>query len=160
MIQGQVIEKVVEYQDNRHADRYFLYVPVNCVVNAKTLIVVHGVGRRARSSAEQLVFLAERFGVILLAPLFSEERYPDYQYLGLTGQGERADHALERIVSDYITYTGRAADKLYLFGFSGGAQFAHRFTMAYPERVARLVTGSAGWYTFPDVLVHPVMMCL
>jgi pimeloyl-ACP methyl ester carboxylesterase len=46
--------------------------------------------------------------------------------------------------------TGARTDKLYLFGYSGGAQFAHRYTMAYPERVASIVIGAAGWYTFPD----------
>lgn len=150
MIKGQIVEKAVPHQDNRYADRYFLYMPLNSATDAKTLIVIHGVGRGARSSAEQLVLLAERYGVILVAPLFSADRYPDYQSLGLTEQGERADQALERIVSDFISHTGSSADMLNLFGFSGGAQFVHRFAMAYPERVARLVAGSAGWYTFPD----------
>jgi pimeloyl-ACP methyl ester carboxylesterase len=36
-----------------------------------------------------------------------------------------------------------------LFGFSGGAQFAHRFAMLHPDCVAALVIASAGWYTFP-----------
>lgn len=46
--------------------------------------------------------------------------------------------------------TGADATKLYLFGYSGGGQFVHRYTKAYPDRVARLVVGAAGWYTFPD----------
>jgi len=36
-----------------------------------------------------------------------------------------------------------------LFGFSGGAQLAHRFAMLYPETVDQLHLGSAGWYTLP-----------
>jgi pimeloyl-ACP methyl ester carboxylesterase len=37
-----------------------------------------------------------------------------------------------------------------LSGFSGGAQFAHRFTWLYPAMVARLCVASPGWWTFPD----------
>jgi pimeloyl-ACP methyl ester carboxylesterase len=46
--------------------------------------------------------------------------------------------------------TGAATAPMHLFGFSGGAQFAHRFAMAFPHRVARAVIAAAGWYTFPD----------
>ena len=37
-----------------------------------------------------------------------------------------------------------------LVGHSAGAQFAHRFAMAFPERVRALAIASAGWYTMPD----------
>ena len=37
-----------------------------------------------------------------------------------------------------------------MFGFSGGGQFVHRYAMVHPDRVARVVIGAAGWYTFPD----------
>jgi pimeloyl-ACP methyl ester carboxylesterase len=43
-----------------------------------------------------------------------------------------------------------AADKVYLFGYSGGGQFAHRYAFTHPQRVAAFVIGAAGWYTFPD----------
>jgi pimeloyl-ACP methyl ester carboxylesterase len=46
--------------------------------------------------------------------------------------------------------TGATTTKIYLFGFSGGAQFAHRYAMAHPERIERVVVAAAGWYTFPD----------
>lgn len=45
--------------------------------------------------------------------------------------------------------------KFDLFGFSGGAQFAHRFAMLHPGVVSRLITSSAGWYTFPDNTAFP-----
>ena len=38
----------------------------------------------------------------------------------------------------------------HVFGFSAGAQFAHRFALAHPQRVAALAVGAAGWYTWPD----------
>ena len=42
------------------------------------------------------------------------------------------------------------------FGFSGGAQLAHRFAMLYPEAVGDLHLGAAGWYTMPqESTVYP-----
>jgi pimeloyl-ACP methyl ester carboxylesterase len=46
--------------------------------------------------------------------------------------------------------TGADVAQIRLFGYSGGAQFAHRYLMAHPERVARAAFAAAGWYTFPD----------
>lgn len=40
--------------------------------------------------------------------------------------------------------------KFNLFGFSGGAQFAHRFAFAHSQRVNAMILGAAGWYTMPD----------
>ncbi len=45
-------------------------------------------------------------------------------------------------------------DSLYMFGYSGGGQFVHRYAMAYPQNVARIVVAAAGWYTFPDSNVN------
>jgi pimeloyl-ACP methyl ester carboxylesterase len=39
---------------------------------------------------------------------------------------------------------------VYLFGYSGGGQFVHRYTMAHPDCVRSFVVGAAGWYTFPN----------
>ena len=46
--------------------------------------------------------------------------------------------------------TDADSSRLYLFGYSGGGQFAHRYAMANPERVAGVVIGAAGWYTMPQ----------
>jgi pimeloyl-ACP methyl ester carboxylesterase len=45
---------------------------------------------------------------------------------------------------------GGLSDRIHLFGYSAGGQFAHRFALAYPERIAKLAVGAAGRYTFPD----------
>ena len=55
-----------------------------------------------------------------------------------------------------VALTGARGDRFYLTGYSGGAQFAHRYAFAYPRRVAALAVCAAGWYTFPDPgLVYP-----
>jgi len=88
--------------------------------------------------------------VILVAPIFSRRYFGDYQRLGREGGGRRADHAIQLISHEVETLTGANSSKISLFGFSGGGQFVHRYAMAYPDHVRRLVVGAAGWYTYPD----------
>lgn len=49
-------------------------------------------------------------------------------------------------VSDYYGVTAN----IFLYGFSGGAQFAHRFAMLYPEKVKGLSVATPGLVTLPD----------
>jgi len=86
--------------------------------------------------------------VVLVAPHFSVDSFRDYQRLGRPGR--RADEALHAIVQEAALLTSAAVDRIYLFGYSGGAQFAHRYAMAHPQRVASVVIAAAGWYSFPD----------
>lgn len=130
--------------------RYFVYVPQRGGAHAPIFVTVHGISRNAREHADRFASYAERYGAVLIAPYFSKDRFPDYQRLGRKGKGERADSVLDRIVADASRLTGASTDGLYLFGYSGGAQFVHRYTLAHPERVKRLVLGAPGWYTFPD----------
>ena len=92
----------------------------------------------------------ETYGTVLAVPLFTRAQYGDYQRLGRTGLGKRSDLALNLMAAEVASSTGAVADRFYLFGFSGGAQFAHRYAMAHPHRVAGAVFASAGWYTLPD----------
>jgi len=129
---------------------YFLYVPSRGAEDAPLFVTVHGISRNAEEHARLFAPYAEQYGAVLLAPLFPAERFPRYQRLGREGSGERADRKLGEILAEVAAITGAAADKLYLFGFSGGGQFVHRYAMAYPSRVARYMVGAAGWYTYPS----------
>lgn len=130
--------------------RYFLYVPRKLRQTAFQYVSVHGISRNAGEHARLFAPLADQYGVVLVAPLLSRRDYGDYQRLGRTGSGRRADQALQRICREVESLTGAAGSKIRLFGFSGGGQFAHRYTMAFPEYVERVVIGAAGWYTYPD----------
>ncbi|MEW5757245.1 MAG: PHB depolymerase family esterase [Pseudomonadota bacterium] len=128
--------------------RYFLFEPSAGSANAPVLVTVHGISRNAATHARRFSHLAERYGVVMAAPLFDEQRYPGYQRLGLRGQ--RADLALNRLLDEVTQLTGADTERVFLFGYSGGGQFVHRYAMAYPHRVAAIAIGAAGWYTFPD----------
>ena len=129
---------------------YFLYVPTQLAAAAPLLVDVHGISRNAGEHIAGFAPFAERYGVVVLAPLFSKERFPDYQRLGRKGRGLRADLALQQMIKEVGQLTGAKTEKVYLFGFSGGAQFVHRYLMAYPKQVASAVIASAGWYKLPD----------
>jgi pimeloyl-ACP methyl ester carboxylesterase len=86
----------------------------------------------------------------LIAPLFAKQTFGQYQQVIDRKRNCRSDLALFDILDDVAAECGFATDRVHLFGFSGGSQFAHRFAMLHPERVITCVCVSAGWYTFPD----------
>jgi|GEM_PF-650486 len=117
------------------------------------LIAIHGVTRAADVLAEQLVHGAGRTGRVVICPLFDSKTYSRYQRF----EGKaRSDQALLRLVDMLVDEGVLPAERFDLAGFSGGAQFAHRFTWLYPHRVGRLSIASAGWYTFPDDEPYPL----
>lgn len=142
---GQVQERQL---GTNNALSYFLYVPTKVNKNASVLVSVHGISRNARKHARRFSRYAERHGVVIVAPLFDEQNYAGYQRLGLSGN--RADLALNQILDEVSQLTQANVHNLYLFGYSGGGQFVHRYAMAYPNRVKAIAVGAAGWYTLPD----------
>lgn len=127
-----------------------LYVPPRLPANPRILVSVHGVSRNVDEHIGLFRHLADRHGVVLIAPTYAPNVFKDYQRLGRTGQGPRADLALIRLLNEISARTGWDTARVDMFGFSGGAQFAHRFALVHPQRVRRLALGSAGWYTMPD----------
>lgn len=144
---GVVQERVLLDDWQQH---YFVYVPRELNATRPLFVAIHGISRNAREHAEQFTALADRYGVAVVAPLFDEQRFPDYQRLGRRGRGARADLMLQRIVDEFAALIGVDASRFCLFGYSGGGQFAHRFALAHPGRVAAYAVGAAGWYTLPD----------
>ena len=145
---GRVLERTLR-SDPRQ--RYFLYIPRCGISSGRILVSVHGISRNAEEHARCFADMAERHGLLLVAPLFTSNRFQDYQRLGRVGKGPRADLALHRVLREVSRLTEVDSEVFYLFGFSGGGQFAHRYALAHPHRVAALVIGAAGWYTFPDL---------
>ncbi len=129
---------------------YSLYVPRKGCKGCPVFITVHGVKRMAREHADEFASFAERYGVVLVAPLFPKDRFCDYQRLGLNGNSVRVDLVMNRIIEEVGFLTAADTDALFMFGYSGGGQFVHRYAMAYPQKLKRIVVAAPGWYTFPD----------
>lgn len=133
---------------------YFLYLPDGLQPGAEPLVLAHGISRNAAEMALRFAELAARHRVPLIAPLFQQHSFGQYQQLADRRRGLRSDHALIDILADASRRFGLETGRIALFGFSGGAQFAHRFAMVHPQRVRVCVPASAGWYTMPDPVLH------
>lgn len=129
--------------------RHYVYVPEGFRRGGRVVAVVHGISRNAREHIVAFAPWARRSGVALVAPLFDREHARDFQQLGWSGAGWRADRLLRKAVDAFAAETGADGSRFSLFGYSGGAQFAHRYAMAYPGEIRSLATCAAGYYTWP-----------
>lgn len=131
------------------AREYFLYAPHSAHAGSPVIVLAHGITRNASEHVFRFRHAADSSGAILLAPLFAKHRYGQYQQVVDGRRGIRADLALFDMLDAVASQTGVSVERIHLFGFSGGAQFAHRFMMLHPERVAAVAIAAAGWYTLP-----------
>ncbi|HKA58104.1 MAG TPA: hypothetical protein VKD28_05780 [Gemmatimonadales bacterium] len=129
---------------------YLLYVPRDAAPGAPVMVSVHGISRNATKHPVIFAEMCEKLGVVMVVPIFKKDAHRDYQRLGRKGRGKRADLLLHRLLAEVTSLSGADVTRIHLFGFSGGGQFAHRYAMAHPHRVAKVVVAAAGWYTFPD----------
>ena len=58
---------------------------------------------------------------------------------------------LNAILDEITALTGANTERVYMFGFSGGGQFVHRYAMVNPHRVIAAALGAPGWYTLQDL---------
>ena len=127
-----------------HRTRYLRFLPRQADPQRPPLVCVHGIGRDAQGHVAAFTDWAERTGTELLAPLFDRRRYRGYQRLKSSNRTLHPAAALDAILDETV-----GTQPCLLYGFSGGAQFAHRYALVRPERVAGIALAAAGWYTFP-----------
>ena len=99
------------------------------------VVDVHGLGGPKKNwfGYRMLPWVGED-KVIALAPVFTG----DYHL----GTGEAAKELIERF--EWIKQNYNVHDKMFIYGFSAGAQFAHRFAFNHPELVVGVSAHSAG----------------
>lgn len=127
--------------------------------SAPLLVVVHGSDRNAEEYRDYAIPIAQRHGVLLLAPLFDAMRFDDERYKrggGVTKDGRAQPREqwtfsmIERLVAEVRSREGRPDLPYYIIGHSGGAQFVARMAMFMPGEARRFVAANAGSYTFPS----------
>jgi pimeloyl-ACP methyl ester carboxylesterase len=115
------------------------------------LVAIHGISRNAAEIAARFAAHPAFARTTIVAPLFDKDAFGQYQQIEARKAGQtRADTALIGLLDGLTASDGLPTASVSLFGFSGGAQMAHRFAMLHPRRVARLCVVSAGWYAMPD----------
>jgi poly(3-hydroxybutyrate) depolymerase len=128
---------------------------------AQILVVMHGMGRDAENYRADWHEQVAAHNVLVLAPEFSEEFYPDAESYNLGNMvDEDGDplpaeqwsfHVVEALFDYVVRELGSPARDYALFGHSAGAQFVHRFVEFMPTHRARVaVAANAGWYTTLD----------
>lgn len=114
------------------------------------LVMVHGVSTHPATLIELAARRAAEHRTPLMAPDFHAEELEGYQRLGDSELPLLAARALENALVDAARLPGIPAGPVDLMGFSGGAQFVHRFALFYPQLVRRIVVAAPGWYTYLD----------
>jgi hypothetical protein len=130
---------------------------VNCVVkgpgaidgHTRICVAVHGIFRSPLQQVALLAEAAQKHNFILVAPFFDKKAWRGYQQLKSSKKETRADQALLHSLRRIENLFSLPSRKIWMHGYSGGAQFVHRFTMVHPDKVEAVVLGAAGWYTFP-----------
>jgi predicted esterase len=115
----------------------------------RILLVLHGMGARGDSFAQSLISTADGYNWVVVAPTMP---YRDYMDLAqLTEDDLKISQMLNQLLDSLPSRLGlKLRQHILVYGFSRGAQLAHRFALFHPERVESVVTMSAGSYTLPS----------
>jgi predicted esterase len=136
---------------------YCLYVPRSCVAeggrSVPVLALIHGSDRRPQQLRDEFAEFCEKHRCIALAPLFpagieGPEEFDGYKYLG--GGDVRYDQVLLAMLGEVRAVYGADTGRFLLFGFSGGAHFAHRFLLLHPGRLRAVSIAAPGAVTLLD----------
>jgi len=128
---------------------YMLAVPPR-LKHEQLVIVVHGVSSQPATVIKEFATIGREYGFATLAPDFSGRNFRGYQRLSSNAGPDGAARTLEHLAAQVSATLGLDPARFDLAGFSGGAQFAHRFAMTRPGRVRRLVIAAAGWFSECD----------
>ncbi|GAA1252005.1 hydrolase [Microbacterium phyllosphaerae] len=145
-------------------------IPVYYVTGARAteqatiIVVMHGVERNAADYRNTWTELVRDRDVVVVAPQFSDDEFPDAENYNLGGladaEGSNDDDSrvldgaygyIEPLFEDARDRIGGGQSGFSMFGHSAGAQFVHRYVEFVPHApVDVAVAANAGWYTMPD----------
>jgi poly(3-hydroxybutyrate) depolymerase len=137
--------------------KVFTYRP-SLYQDGPLVLVFHGISRNAEDYRNFAIAVAERFKVLVAAPLFDKARFPADAYIrggllnkdGTLRPRESWTYALvPQLIAALRTGEGKPTLPYYLLGHSAGGQFLERFAAFYPTEAKRIVAGNPGSHLFP-----------
>ena len=163
-IQSNQVNKIL-YASWDKPDVEILYtLPKEINNQTKVLFIIHGNSRDVKKYLNLWLEDAKDKNVILVAPHFTKENYPNFgtlQIAKLSGKilNDQSNN-LTNSISSFFTYFkskyNLESSTYRIFGFSAGSQFVHRYLMYGKDtRTEKAVLGSAGWYTFLNEEKYP-----
>ncbi len=134
--------------------------PAAWAPEGRVVVVMHGQPRNARDFRDEWRDLAEAGRFLLLAPEFSEAKFPGAQHYAFANavdaQGRTLPRAgwsffvLNRVVQAAMREAGATRRTFSLYGHSSGAAFVHRYLLLTGAPLAEtLVIANGGAYTLP-----------
>lgn len=137
-----------------------LHRPEGYTKDSAILVVAHGRNRNGDEYRDYFVAESNARGFLVVAPNFSEDRYPHphaYNYGGMVdAAGKLAPHRrwmfwrLKDVFDDVRRRIGAKRKRFFLFGHSAGSQLVHRMaTFDWIDGIEGAVAANAGSYTMP-----------
>lgn len=148
----------IDFPNGAESITLFTYKPPT-YKEGPLLVVCHGVGRNAEDYRNYAITLAERYSLIVVAPLFDKDRFPSarYQRGGLLDKDGKAQPPsawtyafIPKIVAHVRGLEGKPALPYYLIGHSAGGQFLGRLAAFMPGDAVRIVAANPGSHLFPE----------
>lgn len=133
---------------------YFYYIPQNVMQNKQArhpyLILVPDLSTRGEDFTTQVFKdFANQNNFVIISPsfVFDQKNWQNktsYQYPAVwSGQ------AMNDILNSFDTKQGLKPSRIYMLGFSAGAQFALRYSLLYPDYITACVIIAAGEVDMP-----------
>jgi len=120
----------------------------------RLLVSVHDSDRSASEYNNAFKVFADKNKLVVLSPLFpagiSGDGFSD-GYKVIQEKEIRYDLLLLKMIEELQEASSYDFGKFYLFGFSGGGQFAHRFFYLHPDKLSAVSIGAPGLITKLDM---------
>ena len=129
------------------------------------LVTLHGLGRNANGYRDYAAPLADRLGMLVVAPLLDRARFPTWRYqaggiVRAQNQAATGDMTVEpaenwtgrlilKIIDALRAMEGRPDLPYYLIGHSAGGQALSRFAAFVPNSAQRVVIVNPSTYVWP-----------
>ncbi len=122
---------------------YYLYLPSSYTAEIEwpVFVGIHGFGSDGTACLDLWQAYADQEGFVLVCPSLGDENGGWYQ-----DEGERTLRAILKEVKKEC----RVQNKIFLAGFSAGAQFVQGFAFANPKSVSGVAVLSSGNYYEPS----------
>jgi poly(3-hydroxybutyrate) depolymerase len=146
----------IEVETGGHKLEVFAYKPKD-YKDGPLIVVFHGMLRNADTYRDNGRGMGDRFGALIVAPLFDTRRFPNesYQLGGLLRRGEVqpaeqwTGKLVPKIVDEVRRREGRPDMPYYLIGHSAGGQFLSRIVGSVSTGAQRIVAANPGSHLFP-----------